>query len=71
MTADLIARVRAQGADLLPLGRNGLRVLRSNRLDHPTVCELRHKKAAVLRALEAELAATVIAYQCALRACRE
>ena len=66
MTADLIERVRSQGANLFPLGQR-LRVFHSERLDSATIDALRHSKPAVLRALAAALAAVAIVYECAAR----
>ena len=55
MTAELIARVRARGADLVSLGAV-LRVLHPERLEAATIEELRREKPAVMRALGFEQA---------------
>lgn len=56
MTAELIARVRARGANLIPLG-TVLRVLCPERLESSTIEELRREKPALMRALSLEQAA--------------
>ena len=66
MTTDLIERVRSRGAKLLPLGGR-LRVLDPEKLEPTMIAELRQAKRAVLRALEVELAASVIVYEYLLR----
>ena len=70
MTADLIAQVRASGADLRPRG-DRLRVLHPERLSQIMIDELRYAKPAVIRALRAEIAARVVVYECVIRECRQ
>ena len=59
MTAELIDRVRAAGADLQPIGEC-LRVLHPEKLDPAMIEELRREKPALMRALEAQREAVAI-----------